>query len=126
MTMPSWPSTLPVPLQDGYGFKETPSFARTQMDAGNARQRRRFLTTPTTVTLKFRLSTAQVGIFETFFEDSLFGGTGWCLMPLYNGQGKAMVQARFTDTPNIGRVQDSSFYDVTAQVEAISMPVAHG
>jgi hypothetical protein len=125
MTTPSWPTSLPVPLQDGYGYKKTPSFARTQMDAGNARQRRRFLSTPTMVTVKFRVSTAKLAIFETFFEDSLDDGAAWCLMPLYNGQGKSMVQARFTDTPQVNRVQDSDFYDVAAQMEAVAMPVSH-
>ena len=41
--MAYWPTQLPKPKLDGYSLAPQAAFARTDMDAGPARQRRRFL-----------------------------------------------------------------------------------
>jgi hypothetical protein len=123
-TVPTWPDTLPVPRRDGYNIKPVPSYARTAMDSGTSRQRRRFVTTPTNLTITLRMTTAELGIYETFFEEAIFGGSAWFLMPIYNGQGKAMVQVRQTDTHSETPVTDSDLWDVSFPVESLSMPVA--
>ena len=38
---------LPMPLQDGYGFKPVSPLQRTETTSGRARQRRKYTSTPT-------------------------------------------------------------------------------
>ena len=38
----SWPTTLPLPTVEGYGIRSGEAILRTEMEAGPARQRRRF------------------------------------------------------------------------------------
>jgi hypothetical protein len=39
--------SLPMPLQDGYGFQPVSPLKRTQLTTGRARQRRAYTSTPT-------------------------------------------------------------------------------
>ncbi len=123
--IPTWPATLPAPRVSGYGYKETPSFMRTTMDSGQARQRRRFITTPTAVTAQFRLTGAQLATFEAWFKDALYDGQAWAMIPVVNGLGVNAVRARFTDTPRVSGVDGASdVFDISATIETLAMP--HG
>lgn len=127
MATPTWPVTLPAPRVGGYGYKKVDPHARTQMDAGNRRVRRRFIVTPTDVTLQFRVTRAQLATFETWFADEALEGQAWCTLPLINGQGKTMVRARFSDMPQVSGVDGATdIFDVSVPAETLSMPVSHG
>jgi len=123
MATPTWPETLPAPRIGGYGYKQVDPNARTQMDAGNRRVRRRFIVTPTDVTLQFRVTEAQLAVFEAWFESDALAGQAWCTLPLVNGQGKTMVRARFRDTPQVSGVDGATgIFDVSVPAETMSMP----
>lgn len=74
--MPSWPGTLPqfVFVQ---GFEESLADVaqRTSMDAGPAKTRRRFTSGVRSFRVTIPMTTAEVAIFEDFFDDDLAGGT---------------------------------------------------
>lgn len=131
-TVPQWPDKLPAPMIDGYSRKATPTFVRTTMDSGLTRQRRRQVTTATTFQQKYRLrSTARAGeeksqeqLFDEWFENEAFAGSAWVLMPVYTGTGKAYIQCRFTDTPDIARIVDSKITEITVTLETFAKLVS--
>ena len=125
-TIPSWPDTLPAPMIDGYSRKPKPSFVRTDMDSGLTRSRRRAVTTATNFQQRYRLTQSQVAIFDAWFENEAFGGSAWVLMPVVTGQGKIMVQVRFTDTPDYSSVSGSKLQDITVSLETFAKLVPNG
>ena len=75
MPIPSWPASLPQrPLADG--FAETPPnlLVRSATDIGPAKVRRRTTVGVTRLKASFRLSSAQLAAFRTFFASDLQGG----------------------------------------------------
>lgn len=106
--MASWPSQLPAPMLEGYGLEPQASFARTDMDAGPARQRRRFTSAPTHVSASVTVTRSQLDIFEGWYRHRIDDGAAWFDGPLYNGRGKTTVEFRFlepwTSTPLGGGV----------------------
>lgn len=127
MTIPSWPADLPVWVTDGYGYTPVDPCARTQMDAGNRRVRRRFITTPTDLTLKAIFTRAQMASFETWWQNSALAGSAWVMLPISNGQGLNNVQCRFSGTYQAAPAGDTTLlYEVSVSAETLSMPVANG
>ena len=111
---------------DGYAAKARPTFVRTEMDSGRARQRRRQVTGPTTFQNRWRFTPLQMATFDDWFENQAFGGAAWVSMPVYTGQGKSYVQCRFTDTPDKARVPDSGLWEVTVTLETYNRLVPNG
>jgi len=74
--MATWPATLPQVLQVS-GFEETlGAFTiRTQMDAGPAKQRRRFTAAPRPVTGSITVDADGWDDFVEFYETTLEGGS---------------------------------------------------
>jgi len=69
--MASWPATLPqFVLRDGFseGFKDV--VQRSQMDIGPKKKRMRSTAAPEPNTYPVELTSAQVDIFKTWFEDT--------------------------------------------------------
>jgi len=125
MADPIFPATLPAArVGDGYGYQPVSPFARTNMDSGLARQRRRFVSVPTNVTAKFRLTTAQLGIFETFYWNTINAGVSWFVVPLINGRGKNSVRARITEAPAVAGTESPDTWDVSLKLETLALPVA--
>lgn len=56
---------LPCPYLADYGYEIDAGLLRTPMDDGATRQRRRWTTNRTTLSLAFRLTAAQLGLMET-------------------------------------------------------------
>lgn len=76
--MPVWPGTLPTAPM--YGWTEAPgdSLVRTQTDAGPAKLRRRFTSTPSIFSVQFVLTKAQATRLIQFYEnasDAAIAGT---------------------------------------------------
>lgn len=95
--MATWPTQLPAPQIAGYQLAPEASFARTDMDAGPARQRRRFTAAPTAIDVQLVLTAAQFEIFEAWFERRIESGAQWFSAPIANGQGVSTVDCRFTE-----------------------------
>lgn len=86
MGMP-WPSTLPMPLLDGYSTAPGVEVARTDMEAGEARVRRRSVSAPDTIKLAWLLDAAQMKIFRAYWDIELAAGASWCDMNVDVGDG---------------------------------------
>jgi hypothetical protein len=89
---------LPVPLYDGYGFKPVSPLSRTEMTTGRARQRRRYLSTPTQNSVKWLFkSDGQAQLFEAWFRETITDGTSWFYMVLKTPMGVEPYKCRFVD-----------------------------
>ena len=125
MADPAFPAALPAcRVGDGYGYKPVDAFARTNMDSGYARQRRRFVSTPTAVTVKWRFSIEELGVFESFWANEILDGASWFTVRLPNGQGINAVRARFTEGYQVTGTDSPGYFDVTGKLETLSLPVA--
>lgn len=123
MADPIFPPSLPVCRIDGYGYQSASPFARTNMDSGLARQRRRFVSTPANVTATWRLTQTQLGTFESFVKNDLQAGVAWFMVPLPNGQGLTTVRARFTEAHQVASAGSPQMFDVACKLETLSFPV---
>ena len=68
------------------------------MNSGRARQRRRFLSVPTTMPATWQLSSRMATIFEGFYEHDLKDNE-WFLMDIPTPQGLVEHEVRFINSP---------------------------
>lgn len=96
--MIKYPSILPYPLLSSTSFKQQSNTLRTEMNSGRARQRRRFLSVPTTMPATWRLSSTLATVFEGFYEHDLKANE-WFLMDIPTPQGMIEHEVRFINSP---------------------------
>lgn len=74
--MPTWPQILPQsPDVSGYSEKPQSQVARSEMDAGPSKSRRRFTAAARAVPVTYSLLTrAQIDAFENFFDNDIAAG----------------------------------------------------
>ena len=92
-------SAPPPPLVAGYALNPVDMTARTEMEAGPARVRRRSSARVDMVPVQWSMSDAQMGEFREWFrsEDGANGGAGWFTISLLMGNGGTQtVIARFS------------------------------
>lgn len=122
--MATWPTQLPGGTTEGYVFEPRAQFARTDMDAGPARQRRRFTSAPTHVQMQWFFTRAQMEIFESWFEHEIAGGSAWFEIPLWGGVGYRMTEVRFfEETPYRASLPGPVHFTVEAKLEVRSRVV---
>lgn len=114
--MPAWPSTLPAPKIEGYNVKPEAGFIRTDMEAGPARQRKRFTVVPQKLEASWRFTSAQMATFKTFFKTTINLGTDWFTMTLDIGDGLISYNVRFT-APHVDAIKSGMNWDVNGQIE---------
>lgn len=74
--MATWPASLPQTLlQQGYHQTMPSARARTQMDAGPAKIRRRYTAAVSPVKAMSNMTTTQIADLKTFYKTTLLGGT---------------------------------------------------
>jgi len=91
-----WPETLPLPTVEGYGIQPGEAILRTEMEAGPARQRRRFTQTPSRVTVRWVMRREQFALFEAWYRWQAKEGGEWFGIDLLGGLGLLQQEARFT------------------------------
>lgn len=96
--MIKYPSILPLPLLSSTSFKQQSNILRTEMNSGRARQRRRFLSVPTTMAATWQLSSRMADVFEGFYKYNLTGNE-WFLLKIPTPQGLVEHEARFINSP---------------------------
>ena len=74
--MVAWPGSLPQsPLIGGYQRQDGDMALRTAMDVGPAKLRKRATAVPDAVSFSMLMTKSQLTTLETFYENSLNGGT---------------------------------------------------
>lgn len=93
--MPAWPTSLPVPQVDGYGFSPDDNVVlRTKMQVGSPRTRRVATTGEDTFSTMFDFTMLQMYIFESWYHLEIHDGADWFSMPLHSGAGLTTMSAQ--------------------------------
>ncbi len=114
--MAQWPTQLPGFLRDGYTIEPQPQIARTDMDAGPARQRRRYTCAPTVYSMQWLFTQQEMAIFEAWYEHEIAAGTEWFHASIWNGTGYSQVEARFVE-PWRASLPGPTHFGVDARLE---------
>ena len=120
--MAYWPPQLPKPQLSGYGIAPQAAFVRSDMDAGPARQRRRFTQAPTDIAVELVMDQQQLAIFEAWYEHRIDSGSAWFDAPMLNGQGVTTAQCRFVE-PWSAKPLGGGMHVVSARWETRDRPV---
>ncbi len=117
--MAAFPTTLPAPLLDGYALSPVDQTARTDMEAGAARVRRRTRARNDVLDVSWRFTQAQMAAFRSWFEDGvsgIAGGSSWFSVTVDVGGGALEIkECRFKGAWKAER--EHVFWKVTAQLE---------
>ena len=116
-----WPDRLPLPTIESYGIQPGEAILRTEMEAGPARQRRRFTNVPSRITVRWVMRAEQFLLFESWYRWAAAEGGAWFEIDLLGGLGLLPQEARFTRQfearPYRGRL-----WEVTSELEVRARP----
>ncbi len=118
-----WPDTLPLPTVQGYNIQPGDTILRTEMEAGLARQRRRFTSAPTKVSVRWIMRRDQYAIFEGWYRWHAKEGANWFSITLLGGLGLLEQEARFTRQFASRLLAGGTLWEVTSELEIRERPV---
>ena len=118
-----WPDTLPLPTVQGYNIQPGDTILRTEMDAGLARQRRRFTNAPTKVSVRWIMRRDQYAIFEGWYRWHAKEGANWFSITLLGGLGLLEQEARFTRQFASRLLAGGTLWEITSELEIRERPV---
>ena len=121
--MIAYPEFLPEPQRDGYGFQPISPMARSELQSGRTRQRRRFTSVPTVASVTWLMDDAEAQLFEGWFEHILLSGSLWFQCPLKTPLGMDEHRARFVDIYEGPILVGESFWRFTAKLELFKRPI---
>lgn len=119
----TWPDTLPLPTVDGYNIQPGEAILRTEMEAGMARQRRRFTDVPTKVSVRWIMRRDQYAIFEGWYRWNAKEGANWFTVKLLGGLGLLEQEARFTRQFSSRLIGGGNLWEITSELEIRERPV---
>lgn len=118
-----WPPTLPLPTVQGYSVQPEDAILRTEMEAGLARQRRRFTNVPTKVSVRWIMRRDQYAIFEGWYRWQAKEGANWFTITLLGGLGLLDQEARFTRQFSARLLAGGTLWEITSELEIRERPV---
>lgn len=114
-----WP---PRALATGLTLSPGSSFLRTDMEQGNARQRRLSASVPERMNLSWRLKGVQMQAWRAWYKHQLLDGAAWFPCEVTDGADIVTANVRFVKPPEI-RLEAGFIWTVTAEVEAEDIPL---
>lgn len=100
MANPTWPAALPYqPMKNAMVLSPPKVRARSDMDDGTARVRRRFRTAPWAMPQQWIWTANQFELFKTFYAVTLDEGAAWVDVPVFHGNAYATAALRFVEEP---------------------------
>lgn len=117
----TWPSMLPLPTVDGYGIRPGEAILRTEMEAGPARQRRRYTQVPSRITVRWVLRREKFALFEAWYRWAAKEGGAWFEIDLKGGLGLVPQEARFTRQFE-ARILAGTLWEVRSELEIRERP----
>lgn len=114
-----YPSQLPAPLREGYAIQHDSPLMRTQMQSGRARQRRRFTSVPSVISVSWIMTEVEAQLFEAWFRWTTVDGSKWFNVSLSTPTGRKPRVCRFTDIYNGPTRLGPNRWRFTAQLEEI-------
>ena len=118
----SWPENLPLPSIEGYGVHPGEAILRTEMEAGPARQRRRFTQVPSRISARWSFRRDQFALFEAWYRWRAKEGGEWFEIDLLGGIGMSVHEERFARQFNASVVRGNR-WQVTSELEIRERPV---
>ncbi len=116
-----WPDRLPLPTLEGYGVQPGEAVLRTEMEAGPARQRRRFTDVPSRIAVRWVLRPDRFALFEAWYRWVAAEGGAWFEMDLLGGLGLLPQEARFTRQFE-ARPHRGLLWEITSELEVRARP----
>ena len=120
--MIAWPDTLPLPTVEGYGVQPGDAILRTEMEAGPARQRRRFTQVPSRVSVRWIMRRDQFALFEAWYRWQAKEGGAWFEIELLGGLGLLTQEARFTRQFQ-AQLLGGTLWEIRSELEIRERPV---
>ena len=120
--MIAWPETLPLPTVEGYGIQPGDAILRTDMEAGPARQRRRFTQVPSRVSVRWIMRRDQFALFEAWYRWQAKQGGAWFEIELLGGLGLLTQEARFTRQFQ-AQLLGGTLWEIRSELEIRERPV---
>lgn len=117
----SWPETLPLPSIQGYGVHPGEAILRTEMEAGPARQRRRYTQVPSRIAARWVFRREQFALFEAWYRWHAKEGGEWFEINLLGGLGLVIHEARFT-RPFDAQPRSGVLWEVSSELEIRERP----
>lgn len=118
-----WPPTLPLPTIQGYLIQPEDTILRTEMEAGLARQRRRFTNVPTKISVRWIMRRDQYAIFEGWYRWHAKEGASWFTITLLGGMGLLEHEARFVRQFSAQLLAGGMLWEITSELEIRERPV---
>lgn len=116
-----WPSTLPLPSVQSYAVQPGDAVIRTEMEAGLARQRRRFTDVPSMIGVRWLFTRNQFAVFEAWYKLYAKEGAEFFDIDLLGGIGITTHTARFKRQFD-AKLFNGLFWEVTSQLEIRERP----
>ncbi len=116
-----FPTHLPYPTTDGYLIKPDEAIVRTDMEAGPARQRRRYTQTPSKITVRWVMNRGQFSLFEAWYKYYAKEGAEWFVVTLLGGLGLLEQEARFTKQFE-ARLLNGVLWEISSELEIRDRP----
>jgi len=120
--MIAWSETLPLPTVEGYGIQPGDAILRTEMEAGPARQRRRFTQVPSRVSVRWIMRRDQFALFEAWYRWQAKEGGAWFEIELLGGLGLLTQEARFTRQFQ-AQLLGGTLWEIRSELEIRERPV---
>lgn len=117
----TFPITLPMPEQSGYGITRPDAVTRSNVTGGLASERNRFVNEVGIVTMKWILDSNEILIWDDFVHNQLFGGLapfkGW----FTNGRGAKSDQViQFVESPK--KTTNGQLYMIEVKAQTMNIP----
>lgn len=112
-----YPSQLPPPEQQGYGLQHVSPLTRVDMQSGRSRQRRRFTSVPSMVSVNWLFTNAEAQLFEGWFRWTITDGADWFNGPLKTPMSIKLYECRFTGMYQGPVAVSPKYWRITAELE---------
>lgn len=106
-------------MMSSYSIKPMNNVLRTEMEAGPARTRRRYISVPVEVKASWRLTLSQLQTFQAFFKNDIFDGAAWFNIKVVDGRGEATYKARFKEPYEASTEAREHLWSVSATLEVM-------
>lgn len=116
-----FPEKLPYPTTEGYAIKPGEAIVRTDMEAGPARQRRRYEQTPSKISVRWVMNREQFSLFEAWYKYHAKEGAEWFYITLLGGLGLLEQEARFTQQFE-AKLLNGYLWEITSELEIRDRP----
>lgn len=113
----NYPDSLPLPIRNGYQVNHVSPMMRTELDTGRARQRRRYTSVPSIVSVSWIFTQPQAAVFESWFRYGLVDGSEWFNARLRTPLGLESYECRFAEMYSGPVLVGKLLWQFTAELE---------